>query len=222
MQHARPDYNRIQDPALRDPSLLAPGSTPIGSEEPVFLIRGKDEIAPAAVRGYVSLLRASADELEDIEGIAESREASLRAATLRDMADVIERHASAMEAWQGVNGRKLPDMPVVQVDLPKLQKVTIYGASDDLIEVEGDFSEEYNPSNDDDPTYLAFGDGTVLSVKYGDATGGFWRINRVRVGTATYAKTEATDEDDDYSDRVTLEGDLRWVVVGTQLDKIGK
>lgn len=42
MIHARTDYNRIQDPAVQDPSLLSSGSSPIGEDEPVFLVRAKD------------------------------------------------------------------------------------------------------------------------------------------------------------------------------------
>lgn len=45
MIHARSDYNRIQDPAVDDPSLLSEGSTPIGVDEPVFLLRAKDQFA---------------------------------------------------------------------------------------------------------------------------------------------------------------------------------
>jgi hypothetical protein len=95
-----------------------------------------------------------------------------------------------------------------------MAKVTVYGASDDLIEVEGDIREEFNPRSDDveeGNAYLAFSDGTVLKVKYD----GCWRITPVARGSAEYQKTEATDEDKDYSDKVTLEGEeLRWVVYG--------
>lgn len=94
----------------------------------------------------------------------------------------------------------------------------IYGASDDLIEIEGDLTEEFSPpGNEEDPSYLAFSDGTVLSIAY---TGGFWRINRVAVGGATYTKTEGMDEDDDYSDVAVLDGPITWVVFGRQFEKI--
>lgn len=95
-------------------------------------------------------------------------------------------------------------------------KVTIHGASDDLIEVDGDLSEEFNGNLDrDEHAYLAFSDGTLLSMTY-DA-GGMWRINRVAQGSASYTKREATDPSDDYSDRVTLEGEaLTWVVCGRE------
>jgi hypothetical protein len=52
--HARPDYNRIQDPAGLIPE-----------DEPVFLIRGQDRNAPAVLRHYAMQAQASgaADDL---------------------------------------------------------------------------------------------------------------------------------------------------------------
>ena len=54
-------------------------------------------------------------------------------------------------------------------------RLTIYGASADLIEVDGDYREEFNhyDSCDDNakPAYLAFADGTVLSITYGAGGG---------------------------------------------------
>ena len=96
--------------------------------------------------------------------------------------------------------------------------ITIYGASDDLIEVEGAIREEFNPHSEHEPDYLAFSDGTVLSVKYDND--GLWRINRVAKGSAKYSKVEATDIDDDYSDRVTLTGDFAWCVFGSKIEKV--
>lgn len=90
--------------------------------------------------------------------------------------------------------------------------VTIYGASDDLIEIEGEIREEFTPLGDGDETFMAFSDGTVLSIEYMNS--GIWRIHLVRKGSAHYDKTEGTDPEGDYSDRVTLTGDIRWVVAG--------
>ena len=70
-----------------------------------------------------------------------------------------------------------------------MKTITIYGASDDLIELEGAIRDEISPCNEDEPTRLAFSDGTVLSVAY-DADG-CWRINRVAVGTAEMQKNYA-------------------------------
>ena len=91
-----------------------------------------------------------------------------------------------------------------------MAKVTIYGASDDLIEIDGGIEEEFSPG-EDDAAYLAFSDGTVLHIEYTDS--GFWRITRRVTGTAGYEKHEGTNEDTDYSDRVTLSG-VDWVVAG--------
>jgi hypothetical protein len=44
MKHARPDYDRIQDPASLIPA-----------DEPVFLIRGKDLCGPRAVRYWAEV-----------------------------------------------------------------------------------------------------------------------------------------------------------------------
>lgn len=90
-----------------------------------------------------------------------------------------------------------------------MSRIEVYGASDDLVEIEGDLSEEFNT----DSLTLAFGDGTVLDVKFDRH--GVWRITRSRAGSATFEKVEAVGPDDDsYSDRVTLTGDLRWVLSG--------
>ena len=94
-------------------------------------------------------------------------------------------------------------------------KLTIYGASDDLIEIEGVITEEFGVYLSDTEKHpgwlLAVSDGTLLRVKYG----GRWRITPVAKGRAEYRKVfEATDDDDDnYSDRVELEGEFAWVVL---------
>lgn len=98
-----------------------------------------------------------------------------------------------------------------------MSTIRVRGHSDDIICVEGDLTDEFYPGSDK-PGFLAFSDGTVLSVEY--TKGGFWRIFWVAAGTAVFTKVEATDPDDEYSDRVTLVGDLKWVVFGTSFDRI--
>ncbi len=94
-----------------------------------------------------------------------------------------------------------------------------YGSSDDLVEVDGPdgLGEEFNPRGDG-PGYLAFSEGTLLSIEYTDT--GFWRINRLVAGSATYTKRDGTDESTDYSDHVELVGDIRWVTYGHALSRI--
>lgn len=98
-----------------------------------------------------------------------------------------------------------------------MKTIKIYGASDDLIEIEGDISEEFDHYNDEEPFYLAFSDGTALSVLYDKD--GFWRINRLAFGSAEYSKHEGMDEDGDYSDIITLTGDIKWAIGGKNFAK---
>jgi hypothetical protein len=91
---------------------------------------------------------------------------------------------------------------------------TIYGASDDLIEVEGLVTEEFSyHEREDEPSFIAFSDGTVVRIEYTDA--GVWRIAPVRRGRGTLHIEQAPEDDEkNYTDRATLIGDVEWVVYG--------
>lgn len=61
----------------------------------------------------------------------------------------------------------------------------IYGASDDLIEFEGDICGEISHyGSDDDPrgVLIICSDGTLLEVKYGKGGRGIWCINVLKPG----------------------------------------
>jgi hypothetical protein len=92
--------------------------------------------------------------------------------------------------------------------------IVITGSSDDLIDIEGDISEEFSHlPHDDGPAYLAFSDGTLLQVQYD----GVWRITTLKKGACQFSKEEAEEADsDNYSDRVTLTGKIRWVAYATK------
>lgn len=91
--------------------------------------------------------------------------------------------------------------------------VTLYGSSDDLIELDGDVYEEFNYRDAEGGDLVAFSDGTLLSIKYDSS--GTWRITPVVKGTAELAITQAAaGDDDDYTDRATLTGDIRWATHG--------
>ena len=97
-------------------------------------------------------------------------------------------------------------------------ELKIWGASDDLIEIGGDFSEEIDfYSRDDEFAWLSVSDGTLLKVRYD----GFWRITVEAKGNAAYEKREATDEEHDYSDIITLRSVLpfKYVMLGQRLVK---
>lgn len=79
MLHAREDYNQIQDPTGK-----------IGEDEPVFLLRAKDSLAPAMVESWASALQASGGDYK--------------------MVSVALEHAHKMREWQKENGCRLPDL----------------------------------------------------------------------------------------------------------------
>lgn len=99
-----------------------------------------------------------------------------------------------------------------------MEEIILYGASDDLIEIEATAfkNEEFNV-NCDESCLVAISDGTVLRVRFDQD--GIWRFAPVIRGSADLTIVQGTD-DDNYTDRVTLTGDdLRWVVLGTEIAK---
>jgi hypothetical protein len=97
-----------------------------------------------------------------------------------------------------------------------METVRVYGASDDLIEVEGPAPVSDEFSGGEKPKFVGFSDGTVLRVVYADD--GCWRVTREVEGAAQYAHTPAVGADDDnYSDVATLIGGpfTRVKVAGT-------
>lgn len=100
MKHLRKDYDRIQDPAIADPSLLAPGCKPIAEDEPVFLLRAQDGAAAHAVLAW-------ADEAERL-----GADANLVGAVRAWAARMISWRSSNV-GWQG----KIPDTPDGQLKL---------------------------------------------------------------------------------------------------------
>ena len=95
--------------------------------------------------------------------------------------------------------------------------ITVYGASDDLIEVEGHIDEEFpyqgEHNGEDVGDLLAFSDGTVIRIRYGHV----WRIELVQFGSNFVDIDPCPEADEDnYSDRCTIHGPtpIRWVVQG--------
>ena len=95
--------------------------------------------------------------------------------------------------------------------------IKIFGASDDLIEIEGDITEEFNIIlEENESAILAVSDGTLLKVSYD----GCWRIVRIHAGMAGYERVyEAVGFDDDkYSDEIELRWGFpfEWVALATE------
>ncbi len=80
MRHAREDYNRIQDPENK-----------IAADEPVFLLRGQDVVAPTVVRYWAKC--------------------AIKVGASPDITMAAFKQAKNMEDWQQKHGRKVPDMP---------------------------------------------------------------------------------------------------------------
>lgn len=81
MKHARNDYDRIQDPEGLIPE-----------NEPVFLLRGKDICAPAAIDAWC--------------------EQAKKYGVDSGMIQAAQSHADHMRAWQIEHESKVPDMPI--------------------------------------------------------------------------------------------------------------
>lgn len=90
---------------------------------------------------------------------------------------------------------------------------TITGHSDDLIELDGDITEEFYAGRADETDYLAFSDGTVITIKYTDE--GVWRIHPIVKPNLNLQITQCAGDPngDVYTDTATIEG-VAWVVKG--------
>lgn len=100
----------------------------------------------------------------------------------------------------------------------------IYGASDDLIEFEGDVSGEvgcYGTDDRDRGVLVACSDGTLLEVKYGKAGMGVWGITVVRRGDLLIGVEEIYDGDaDPHSDVASFSKGLKWAFAATDWQSV--
>jgi len=96
--------------------------------------------------------------------------------------------------------------------------VTLTGASDDLIEIDGgQVTEEFQYRPHGDGQYVAFSNGVVLHIEYD--RDGVWRIKPIRIPNDVDVNiTQApVDDTDNYSDRALVDGPVDWVMVGDEL-----
>lgn len=86
--------------------------------------------------------------------------------------------------------------------------ITIHGASDDLIEVDGAINAEFAVTDTgDDGVLLAVSNGVVLRIRYRTC----WRIEHV-TGAAVEIVQCPEDDEDNYSDVATITDPVSWVV----------
>jgi hypothetical protein len=90
----------------------------------------------------------------------------------------------------------------------------IYGASDDLIEFDGDFRGEYCNCNSSEksPILLILSDGTKLEIYY--SKNGVWKINIKANGPLFDSIRIETDRDATrYSDTVVMKDGIEWAAI---------
>ena len=100
----------------------------------------------------------------------------------------------------------------------------IYGASDDLIEFEGDVRGEvgcYGTDMDDDKPHVICSDGTILRVYYGKDDKAIWAVELVERGSLFDRIDLCTDEDaDPYSDVAHFRDGLKWAKFAKTLESV--
>lgn len=93
--------------------------------------------------------------------------------------------------------------------------IDIYGASDDLIEIEGDVREEFPfPISGDDVALIGTSNGALVKITY--ANSGVWRITPVAGLHLIKIEQAPEDDDDNYSDHAVIDGDVLWVLCGAE------
>ena len=91
--------------------------------------------------------------------------------------------------------------------MPQKKCVTIYGYSDDLVEIENSQYKEDVIDCYDKAIRFYFVDGTIISICY--AQGGVWKITHEAIGKAWYELTRCEDDDDDaYSDVFKIDSEI--------------
>jgi len=95
----------------------------------------------------------------------------------------------------------------------------VYGASDDLLEFEGEFRGESGAGGDESVLGL-LSDGTLFTVRYTEH--GVWKIEVVNRGPL-FGRLEpvALDETlDPYSDVLVMKRGVRWAYVCRQFERV--
>lgn len=99
----------------------------------------------------------------------------------------------------------------------------VYGASDDLIEIDGDLSAEISAWGTDEKDHgvlIICSDGTLLDVKYGKNEKGIWGVKLVKRGSLFDRIDQCTDEDANrYSDTAHFRDGLKWAYAAKEWEE---
>lgn len=95
----------------------------------------------------------------------------------------------------------------------------VYGASDDLVEVEGAVTGEVGCYGAG--VLLVFSDGTLIRVKYGKPCGGVWALDLVHRGELLEDIVVCTDEDSVmHSDVAHFRPGLKWAYAAKDWERV--
>ena len=81
--------------------------------------------------------------------------------------------------------------------------ITIFGNSDDCIEIEGDFTAE-EPACGDKPRFLHFDDGTIVKVTWCASDGMGWEVGKVGGPGEVVSHEVVLDGGMHYTDKLTI------------------
>ncbi len=106
-----------------------------------------------------------------------------------------------------------------------MSEYIVYGASDDLIEIDGDVRAEFYSSWEDDKEYVAFSTGLLLGISYNKK--GIWKITKedvpegveveIHPANSEQAKAVLDRSRNDYQDVAVIEGAKpNWILKGVQ------
>lgn len=100
----------------------------------------------------------------------------------------------------------------------------VYGCSDDLIEVEGDITDEfgcYGTDEDERGVLVVLSDGTILEVKYGKADMGVWEIRLLKTGILFDRIEPCLDENSNpYSDIAYFKDGIKYAFCAREWQKM--
>lgn len=100
----------------------------------------------------------------------------------------------------------------------------VYGASDDLIELEGDFCGEigcFGTDEDEQGVLVVMSDGTLLEVKYGKNDDAIWEVKILKKGEL-FDRLDVCDDEDSkpHSDVAHFKAGIKWAYAATKWEKV--
>jgi hypothetical protein len=100
----------------------------------------------------------------------------------------------------------------------------VYGASDDLVEFDGDFRGEVGCYGTDDREHgvLVFmSDGTILEVKYGKGNEAIWGVTMLKQGPLFDRMEFCTDSEAEiHSDVAHFKDGIKWAYAATEWEAV--